>query len=120
MTAFQSCPGGAVFLMTLKTGGMGLNLTKATYVFHIEPWWNPAVENQATDRTHRIGQTRHVQVYRYLMEESVEQKIEILKERKQARFSALFGQAEGEADISRSSGGLTKNDFDYLLADDGK
>jgi SNF2 family DNA or RNA helicase len=62
-------------MMTLKTGGVGLNLTKANYVFHLEPWWNPAAENQASDRVHRIGQTRSVQIYRYIMRNSVEEKI---------------------------------------------
>ncbi|MBI3541481.1 MAG: DEAD/DEAH box helicase [Deltaproteobacteria bacterium] len=127
ISSFQSCSEGAVFLMTLKTGGVGLNLTKATYVFHLEPWWNPAVENQATDRTHRIGQTNRVQVYRYLMKESVEEKIEVLKQRKSGRFQALFGTGgsggggvESESDLERQSasgGRLTKQDFDYLLGE---
>src|SRR5262249_54650068 len=109
--AFQSCSEGSVFLMTLKTGGVGLNLIKATYVFHVEPWWNPAVESQATDRTHRIGQKNPVQVYRYLMKESVEEKIEILKKQKSERFMALFGEVshmEAEADLEKASGRLTR------------
>ena len=101
--------------MTLKTGGVGLNLVKASYVFHLEPWWNPAVENQATDRAHRIGQQRAVQVYRYLMKESVEEKIEILKERKSARFNALFASTENEKEISLSDSRLSQADFEYLL-----
>ena len=112
---FQSCPKGSVLLMTLKTGGVGLNLVKASYVFHLEPWWNPAVENQATDRAHRIGQQRAVQVYRYLMKESVEEKIEILKERKSARFNALFASTENEKEISLSDSRLSQADFEYLL-----
>jgi SNF2 family DNA or RNA helicase len=115
---FQEFPKGAVMLMTLKTGGVGLNLVKASYVFHLEPWWNPAVENQATDRTHRIGQTRSVQVYRYIMSDSVEEKIELLKERKSAQFNALFSDAEGEMDLSAASGSggsLSQSDFEYLL-----
>ncbi|MCM2281067.1 MAG: DEAD/DEAH box helicase [Bdellovibrionaceae bacterium] len=110
-------PGGAVMLMTLKTGGVGLNLTKASYVFHIEPWWNPAVENQATDRAHRIGQERPVQVFRYIMHESVEEKIELLKERKEKRFSAMFAASdvESESQLQIKSGLLTQNDFEYLL-----
>ena len=80
LRAFQEEKRGSVMLMTLKTGGVGLNLVKASYVFHIEPWWNPAVENQATDRAHRIGQQSMVQVFRYLIKESVEEKIEILKD----------------------------------------
>ena len=108
--------GGAVMLMTLKTGGVGLNLTKASYVFHLEPWWNPAVENQATDRTHRIGQTKPVQVYRYIMSESVEEKIEILKGRKSAQFNALFSDVETAQELGE--GGtftLSMKDFEYLL-----
>jgi superfamily II DNA or RNA helicase len=112
---FQESSKGAVLLMTLKTGGVGLNLIKASYVFHLEPWWNPAVENQATDRAHRIGQQRPVQVYRYLMRESVEEKIEILKERKSARFNALFSPAENDSDINTGGSLLTQEDFEYLL-----
>lgn len=112
---FQEYSQGAVLLMTLKTGGVGLNLAKASYVFHVEPWWNPAVENQATDRAHRIGQRNVVQVYRYLMQDSVEEKIEILKDRKSRRFEALFGQTGEEAKIQPSAAHLTREDFDYLL-----
>ncbi len=121
---FGEHAGGAVMLMTLKTGGVGLNLTKASYVFHLEPWWNPAVENQATDRTHRIGQTKPVQVYRYIMSESVEEKIEILKSRKSSQFNALFSEVENEleanagASPTANEGGsfhLTQSDFEYLL-----
>jgi superfamily II DNA or RNA helicase len=112
---FQEFKKGSVLLMTLKTGGVGLNLVKASYVFHLEPWWNPAVENQATDRAHRIGQQRPVQVYRYLMKESVEEKIEILKERKSARFNAIFSATENEIGIETSDARLTQSDFEYLL-----
>jgi hypothetical protein len=118
---FQDHQGGGVMLMTLKTGGVGLNLTKASYVFHLEPWWNPAVENQATDRTHRIGQTKPVQVYRYIMSESVEEKIEVLKSRKSSQFNALFSDAiETDADAQKAADGgafhLTQKDFEYLLS----
>ncbi len=112
---FQAEPKGSVLLMTLKTGGVGLNLVKASYVFHLEPWWNPAVENQATDRAHRIGQQKPVQVYRYLMKESVEEKIEILKERKSAKFNALFSSTENDKDLSLSDSRLSQADFEYLL-----
>lgn len=117
---FQKCEKGSVLLMTLKTGGTGLNLTKASYVFHIEPWWNPSVENQATDRTHRIGQTKSVTIYRYLMSDSVEEKIEILKDRKKLRFDALFTEDEsaqsnlGENVSSQS--GISLTDFEYLIS----
>jgi len=114
---FQEYPGGAVMLMTLKTGGVGLNLTKASYVFHLEPWWNPAVENQATDRTHRIGQTKPVQVYRYIMSESVEEKIEILKSRKSSQFNSLFSDVENvDKEVGESGSlSLSQSDFEYLL-----
>ncbi len=105
-----------VLLMTLKTGGVGLNLTKASYVFHIEPWWNPAAEDQATDRVYRIGQEKPVQVYRYIMEESVEEKIQHLKSLKSAAFDALFAEKEDDlAQTSFTKRTLTKSDFDYLL-----
>lgn len=121
LSGFQNHgPRGAVMLMTLKTGGVGLNLTKASYVFHIEPWWNPAVENQATDRAHRIGQERPVQVYRYIMHESVEEKIETLKGRKEKRFAAMFtaGDVEDTGELHARSGMLTQRDFEYLLRQD--
>lgn len=113
--AFQESNGGAVMLMTLKTGGVGLNLVKATYIFHVEPWWNPAVENQATDRAHRIGQTKTVQVYRYIIKDSVEEKIEILKDIKAKRFDALFATPESEAEIGSGSSALSQQDFEFLL-----
>lgn len=124
---FESHPTGAILLMTLKTGGVGLNLTKANYVFHIDPWWNPAVENQATDRVHRIGQTRATTVYRLIMRESVEEKVEILKQRKGQLFDSLFnedyfsnesgsyGKSEGTFNYSNISS-ISKSDFDSLLS----
>lgn len=116
LRAFQDSEEGAVMLMTLKTGGVGLNLVKASYIFHIEPWWNPAVENQATDRAHRIGQTKTVQVYRYLIKDSVEEKIEILKDIKSKRFDALFAVSESETELSRGSSSLSQRDFEFLLS----
>lgn len=117
LRGFQETPNGAVLLMTLKTGGVGLNLTKANYIFHIEPWWNPAVENQATDRAHRMGQEKNVQVYRYLMRESVEEKIEVLKGIKSQRFDALLTSSESsEVDSTAGSQILSQQDFEYLLS----
>jgi hypothetical protein len=112
---FNATQGGAVLIMTLKTGGVGLNLTKASYVFHLEPWWNPAVENQATDRAHRLGQTKAVQVFRYIMHESLEEKIELLKDRKDKKFFALLDSAEKINDLQTTGNALTKEDFDLLL-----
>jgi hypothetical protein len=112
---FNNCPGGAVLVMTLKTGGVGLNLTKASYVFHLEPWWNPSVENQATDRAHRLGQNKAVQVFRYIMHESLEEKIELLKERKEKKFQSLFSSTEKDPEVGTGGTALTKQDFDLLL-----
>lgn len=121
LRGFDEYQGGAVMLMTLKTGGVGLNLVKASYIFHIEPWWNPAVENQATDRAHRIGQTKAVQVYRYIIRDSVEEKIEVLKDLKSKRFDALFGEpgttaVETDADMLQVSSRLSQKDFEFLLS----
>ena len=74
MAAFQAGDGD-VFLISLKAGGTGLNLTAADYVIHLDPWWNPAVEDQASDRAHRIGQTRPVTIYRLVAADTIEAKI---------------------------------------------
>lgn len=119
LAEFEQFPEAAVLIMTLKTGGVGLNLTKASYVFHLEPWWNPAAENQATDRAHRMGQTKPVQVYKYIMHESVEEKIELLKKRKAAQFESLFSDTEiATADGTKTSktNHLSKEDFALLLS----
>ncbi len=79
---FQDDAENRIFLISLKAGGVGLNLTEADYVFIIDPWWNPAAENQAINRAHRIGQDKHVFVYRFITENSIEEKIQKLKERK--------------------------------------
>jgi SNF2 family DNA or RNA helicase len=79
---FQGDAENRIFLISLKAGGVGLNLTEADYVFIIDPWWNPASENQAINRAHRIGQDKNVFVYRFITEDSIEEKIQTLKERK--------------------------------------
>jgi SNF2 family DNA or RNA helicase len=79
---FQDDPNNHIFLISLKAGGVGLNLTSADYVFIIDPWWNPAAENQAINRAHRIGQDKKVFVYRFITVDSIEEKIQILKSRK--------------------------------------
>lgn len=89
---FQSAKGSAVFLISLKAGGFGLNLTAASYVVLFDPWWNPAVENQAIDRTHRIGQTSKVMAYRLLVRESIEQKIRLLQRQKAALMDDVLGE----------------------------
>ena len=87
-----------LFLLSLKAGGTGLNLTAADTVIHYDPWWNPAVENQATDRAHRIGQDKPVFVYKLIVEEGIEEAIELLKARKAALAEALFaGASQGAA-----------------------
>ena len=79
-----------VFLISLKAGGFGLTLTEADYVFVLDPWWNPAAESQAVDRTHRIGQTRPVNVYRLVAEGTIEQKVMALQERKARLFQSVL------------------------------
>jgi SNF2 family DNA or RNA helicase len=79
-----------VFLMSLKAGGVGVNLTGADYVIHLDPWWNPAVEEQATGRAHRIGQRRPVTVYRFVTEGSIEEKILAMHQKKRALADDLL------------------------------
>ena len=107
---FQEAKGGAVFLISLKAGGFGLNLTAASYVVLFDPWWNPAVENQAIDRTHRIGQTSQVMAYRLLMAESIEEKIRALQKRKNALADDVLGE-------ERFAQSLTLEDLRFLFAD---
>ncbi len=85
-----------VFLISLKAGGVGLNLVEADTVIHYDPWWNPAVEHQATDRAHRIGQHRPVFVYKLIAEGTVEEKILALQQRKQALADAAYGETRGQ------------------------
>ncbi|MEZ4592719.1 MAG: SNF2-related protein [Chloroflexota bacterium] len=87
---FQNDPNIAFFLISLKAGGVGLNLTAADYVIHVDPWWNPAVEMQASDRSHRIGQENPVFVYKLITKDSVEEKILELQERKQNLVEQLI------------------------------
>ena len=79
-----------VFLISLKAGGLGLNLTEADYCFLLDPWWNPATEAQAVDRAHRIGQTRNVMVYRLIAKDTIEEKVMALKARKAELFSSVI------------------------------
>ncbi len=109
--AFQNSETPSVFLLSLKAGGQGLNLTKASYVFHLDPWWNPAVENQASDRAHRIGQKRNVSITRILMRHTIEEKMMLLKQKKSALYEAVMGGTE-QAITGQT---LSKSDFDFLL-----
>jgi SNF2 family DNA or RNA helicase len=89
---FQNDPESRLFLISLKAGGLGLNLTAAEYVFLLDPWWNPAVEAQAIDRTHRIGQTRSVFAYRLIAKDTVEEKVLELQEGKREIADAIINQ----------------------------
>ncbi len=105
---FNNSPEIPIFLISLKAGGTGLNLTSADYVIHYDPWWNPAVESQATDRTHRIGQTRQVFSYKLICQNSVEEKILKLQEMKRGVAEAVIpGQ-----DTWKS---LTREDLEMLF-----
>ena len=105
---FQEHPGEAVFLISLRAGGFGLNLTAANYVVLFDPWWNPAVENQAIDRAHRIGQQQTVIAYRLLIKNSVEEKIRALQRSK----SQLAEDVLGEDKFAQA---LTLDDLRYLF-----
>jgi superfamily II DNA or RNA helicase len=123
---FQEDPAfSPIFILSLKAGGVGLNLTAATHVFHFDRWWNPAVEDQATDRTYRIGQTRNVQVHKLITIGTLEEKIDLLLESKRDLADRVVGSGEGwltelddealrrlvsldpDAEIMDSEGGVT-------------
>ncbi len=108
--SFQAHEGAATFLISLRAGGFGLNLTAASYVVLFDPWWNPAVENQAIDRTHRIGQVNKVIAYRLVVKDSIEEKIRGLQKQK----SALAADILGEENFARA---LTLDDFNFLLSE---
>jgi SNF2 family DNA or RNA helicase len=108
---FQTHEGPAVFLISLKAGGSGLNLTAAAYVVLFDPWWNPAVEAQAIDRTHRIGQKQTVFAYRLIVKDSIEEKIRRLQKQK----GALAKDILGEENFAQA---LTLSDFQFLLGDE--
>ncbi len=96
---FQTDAAVPLFLISLKAGGFGITLTAAEYCFLLDPWWNPAVETQAIDRTHRIGQTKRVVAYRFIMKNSIEEKVVKLQERKRALFANVLDK--GDAFSSR-------------------
>ncbi len=110
VNAFQKDEKGAVFLLSLRAAGTGLNLTTASYVVLYDPWWNPAVEAQAIDRSHRIGQTRTVNAYRLIAPGTVEEKIWELQQRKSQTISDVLGE-EG---FARS---LSATDLEYLFSE---
>jgi SNF2 family DNA or RNA helicase len=99
-----------LFLISLKAGGVGLNLTAADTVIHFDPWWNPAAEQQATDRAHRIGQDKNVWVIKLVAQGTLEERIVQLQERKAALASSIYGGAE-----TRKETLFTENDLVGLL-----
>lgn len=107
---FQAAEGNAVFLISLKAGGFGLNLTAASYVVLFDPWWNPAVEAQAIDRSHRIGQTQKVIAYRLLIKDSLEEKIRALQRQKKALADDILGEES-------FANNLSLEDFQFLFND---
>ena len=109
VNAFQTDAEKRVFLISLKAGGYGLNLTKADTVIHFDPWWNPAVEAQATDRAHRIGQTRAVNVYKLIAAGTVEEKILKLQQKKRGLMDSALDDAAPMME------GLTDDDLRSLV-----
>jgi SNF2 family DNA or RNA helicase len=94
---FQATDEAPVFLLSLKAGGSGLNLTAADTVVHFDPWWNPAAEAQATDRAHRIGQSRVVTSYKLVCPGTVEEKVLALQEEKRALLAGVFEASDAAA-----------------------
>jgi SNF2 family DNA or RNA helicase len=107
---FQTDEKCGVFLISLKAGGLGLNLTAADYVFILDPWWNPAVETQAIDRAHRVGQTRPVFAYRLIARHTVEEKIAELQQQKRELADAILEQ---DGSLLEN---LTADDLQMLLS----
>jgi SNF2 family DNA or RNA helicase len=107
---FQADPECKLFLISLKAGGLGLNLTAAEYVFILDPWWNPAVEAQAIDRAHRIGQTRHVFAYRLIARDTVEERVLELQRGKRELADAILAE---KSTLIRD---LRREDLDLLLS----
>ena len=107
---FQDNDECRVFLISLKAGGVGLNLTAADYVYTVDPWWNPAVEQQAIDRTHRIGQTKNIFAYRMICKDTIEDKILQLQDRKRILAKELI------ADDTSFVKSLSKEDVEYLFS----
>jgi len=107
---FQNNENCRVFLISLKAGGVGLNLTAADYVYIVDPWWNPAVEQQAIDRTHRIGQTKNIFAYRMICKDTIEDKILQLQERKRTLAKELI------SDDQTFVKSLSKEDVEYLFS----
>ena len=107
--SFQNDPAIKVFLISLKAGGVGLNLTAADYIYLVDPWWNPAVEQQAIDRTHRIGQKNKIFAYKMICKNSIEEKILQLQQRKKQIANELVTEDAGF--IKK----LSREDIEFLF-----
>ncbi len=107
--SFQNHEGSAVFLISLKAGGFGINLTAADYVILLDPWWNPAVEAQAIDRAHRIGRTGHVIAYRLITAGTIEEKMLRLQEHKRGLADSIIRSDAG------GLAGLSSEDLEWLF-----
>ncbi|MCP5021572.1 MAG: helicase SNF2 [bacterium] len=107
---FQSDPSCPLFLISLKAGGHGLNLTAADYIFLLDPWWNPAIESQAVDRAHRMGQSRPVHAYRLIARDTVEEKVLELQGKKRELAASILGQGKSVL------GDLTRTELEVLLS----
>lgn len=114
---FQNDPETGVFFISLKAGGTGLNLTAADYVFILDPWWNPAAEAQAVDRAYRIGQQRQVLAYRMIARDTVEEKVRLMQEKKQAVAISVLGKDGSAEDAEALPPGLTAAELHSILAD---
>jgi SNF2 family DNA or RNA helicase len=106
---FQTDPDVKAFLISIKAGGVGLNLTAADYVYIVDPWWNPAVEDQAIDRTHRIGQQNKIFAYKLICQDTIEEKIQLLQQKKKDLAKEIIME---EASFIKK---LTKDDIAWLL-----
>jgi SNF2 family DNA or RNA helicase len=111
VSRFQTDDDVKAFIMTLKTGGLGLNLTAADYIFIMDPWWNSAAENQAIDRSHRIGQQNPVFCYRLIAKDTIEERILELQKRKTDLAGALLADDPGALKA------LSPEDVAYLVGD---
>jgi SNF2 family DNA or RNA helicase len=112
VTRFQEDTECPVFLISLKAGGLGLNLTAADYVFLLDPWWNPAVEAQAIDRAHRVGQTKTVFAYRLICRDTVEEKIAELQKQKRELADAILAGDDNSSLLSD----LSVEDLELLFS----
>lgn len=106
---FMKDPSVTVFLVSLKAGGVALNLTEASRVYVMDPWWNPAAEDQAFDRIHRIGQHRPIRITRMIIENSIESRILLLQDKKKALFDSTIGKDQNAV------GKLSEEDLQFLF-----